>query len=152
MRFPHIHWFAPVQYHWFKRVITGLHEHKKKEQVPTTLRRGRDWTICKSHQSHGKLNMRAITQGITGMVRTMLHHAERARWPTFNLLSILSTQKIFWGRACCKLQVRKKSILIRFLFNSFALLNFENKSDLFSRSCNLGRCIRILHSHKPLFL
>lgn len=82
------------------------------------------------------------------MMRTMLHYAEKARWPTRHSFN----PKDFLKKVMLRTSSQKKSGLILWFFNSFTLLSFESKSDLFSRSWNLGRQIWILHSQNPMFL
>lgn len=129
-------------------VITGLCGTKKKEQVPTTLRRGRQ---LKTRQESPELWKAEHESHHTGYCTNDVKNIALRKEGWVSYWTFLQPKRFSEEEHVANFR-SEKSMLILSLFNSFALPSFENKSGLFSRSWNLGRCIWIPHSCNPVFL
>lgn len=118
-------------------VITGLCGPKKKEQVPTTLRRGRQ---LKTRQESPELWKAEHESHHTGYCTNDVKNVALRKEGWVSFWTFLQPKRFSEEEHVANFR-SEKSMLILSLFNSFALSSFENKSGLFSRSWNLGRCI-----------
>lgn len=108
-------------------LITGLCGPKKKDQVPTTPRRGRQLKTMQESLELWKAEHKVITQGIARPMQRMLRYAKRAGCHTRHS----SNPEDFSEEGHVVNFRSEKSIFILLLLNGFVLPSSENKPDLF---------------------